>query len=146
MGRTTFSGPLCAGTRREGADRNVGTTVLAQTYSSGDMTGAAVGNVDVLAFKLPAGARIVDIVVDATTAYTGGTGTVSVGNASGGAQLMAAVAVTNGGRFRGTPTAATQAAWALSTSDDTSVYVRCAVGTDVLTAGAFTLTVLYIQQ
>lgn len=145
MGSTTFSGPIKAGTVREGASPNVGTAVLAQRYSTGDMTGTGTGNVDTLAFRLPAGATIVDIVVDATTAFTAGTATVSVGTASGGAQLMAAVAVTAGGRFRGTATAATQAAWALSTTADTTVYVRTVVGTDTLTAGAFTLTVLYTQ-
>lgn len=143
---TTFSGPVRAGTIREGADRNTGLVVLAQSYDSGDLTGTDVGNVDVLAFKIPQGSQIVDITVDQIVAATAGTTTVSVGNASGGAQLMAAIATTAGGRFRGTATAATQAAWQTSTTADTSVYVRVAVGTATLTAGQFIVTVSYVQR
>lgn len=146
MAFTSFSGPIRSGTVREGAGRNTGLVVLAQSYNSGDLTGAVVGNTDTAAFIIPAGSQIVDIVVDQTVAATAGTTTVSVGNATGGAQLMAAVATTAGGRFRGTATAATQAAWQTSTSADTVVYVRVAVGTATLTAGQFYVTVQYVQR
>ena len=143
---STFSGPIRSGTIREGAARNTGLVVLAQSYNSGDLTGDTVGNADTAAFIIPQGSQIIDIVVDQTVAATAGTTTVSVGTASGGAQLMAAVATTAGGRFRGTATAATQAAWQTSTSADTTVYVRVAVGTATLTAGQFYVTVSYIQR
>ena len=146
MAFTSFSGPVRAGTIREGADRNTGLVVLAQSYDSGDLTGTDVGNVDVLAFKIPQGSQIVDITVDQIVAATAGTTTVSVGSTSGGAELMAAIATTAGGRFRGTATAATQAAWQTSTTADTSVYVRVAVGTATLTAGQFIVTVSYVQR
>lgn len=146
MAFTTFSGPVRSGTVREGAGRNTGLVVLAQSYNSGDLTGDVVGNVDALAFKIPQGSQIVDITVDQTVAATAGTTTVSVGSTSGGAELMAAVATTAGGRFRGTATASTQAAWQTSTSADTTVYVRVAVGTATLTAGQFYVTVSYIQR
>lgn len=146
MAFTTFSGPIRSGTIREGAARNTGLVVLAQSYNSGDLTGDATGNYDVAAFIIPQGSQIIDIVVDQTVAATAGTTTVSVGTASGGAQLMAAVATTAGGRFRGTATAATQAAWQTSTSADTTVWVRVAVGTATLTAGQFYVTVSYIQR
>jgi len=146
MAFTTFSGPVRSGTVREGAGRNTGLVVLAQSYNSGDLTGDVVGNVDALVFKIPQGSQIVDITVDQTVAATAGTTTVSVGSTSGGAELMAAVATTAGGRFRGTATAATQAAWQTSTSADTSVYVRVAVGTATLTAGQFIVTVSYVQR
>lgn len=146
MGTTTFSGPLRSGTVREGAGVNTGLAVLAQTYDSGDMTGDVVGNYDALLGTLPKGAQIVDIVVDQVVASGTGTTTVSVGTASGGAQLMAAVATTAGGRFRGTATAATQLAWQTSGTADTPVYVRAAVGTGTLTAGRFIVTVQYIQK
>jgi len=146
MAFTTFSGPVRSGTVREGAGRNTGLVVLAQSYNSGDLTGDVVGNVDALAFKIPQGSQIVDITVDQTVAATAGTTTVSVGSTSGGAELMAAVATTAGGRFRGTATASTQAAWQTSTSADTSVYVRVAVGTATLTAGQFIVTVSYVQR
>ncbi len=146
MAFTTFSGPIRSGTIREGAARNTGLVVLAQSYNSGDLTGDAVGNIDTLAFRIPQGSQIIDIVVDQTVAATAGTTTVSVGSTSGGAELMAAVATTAGGRFRGTATAATQAAWQTSTTADTTVYVRVAVGTATLTAGQFYVTVSYIQR
>ena len=146
MAFTTFSGPLRSGTVKEGSGRNTGLAVLAQSYNSGDLTGDVVGNVDALAFKIPQGSQIVDITVDQTVAATAGTTTVSVGSTSGGAELMAAVATTAGGRFRGTATASTQAAWQTSTSADTTVYVRVAVGTATLTAGQFYVTVSYIQR
>jgi hypothetical protein len=149
MSFSTFSGPIRSGTVREGTvaqGRNCGLAVLAQSYDSGDLTGTATGNIDTLIFNLPKGSQITDIVVDQVVAATAGTTTISVGNASGGAQLMAAVATTAGGRFRGTATAATQLAWQTSTSADTTVYVRLAVATATLTAGRFILTVQYVQR
>jgi hypothetical protein len=142
---STFSGPVRAGTKRHAPNANVGNVVLAQTYDSGDMTGLTTGNYDVRLGTLPAGAQIVDITVDQVVAATGGTTTFSAGNASGGAQLMAGVATTAGGRFRGTPTAATQLAWQTGSSD-TAVWVRNVVGTDTLTAGRAVVTVHYIQK
>jgi hypothetical protein len=145
MGQSLFSGPIKAGTVKENAGANVGNVVLSQSYDSGDLTGDGTGNYDVRLGTLPAGAQIVDIVVDQVAAATGGTTTVSVGTASGGAQLMAGVATTAGGRFRGTATAATQLAWQIGTADQ-AVWVRNVVGTDALTAGRFIVTVLYVQK
>lgn len=146
MGQSLFSGPIKSGTVRENGSTNVGNVVLSQSYDSGDMTGDTVGNYDVLLGRIPAGAQIVDIVVDQVVASATGTTTVSVGTTSGGAELMAAVASTAGGRFRGTATAATQLAWQTSATADTPVYVRAAVGTGTLTAGRFIATVLYVQK
>lgn len=146
MATTTFSGPVRSGTVREGASANVGKMILSQVYDSGDLTGDAIGNYDVQLGILPAGAQIVDIVVDQVVAAAGtGTTTVSVGTASGGEQLMAAVATTAGGRFRGTATAATQLAWQIGSTDQ-AVWVRNVVGTATLTAGRFLVTVVYIQN
>ena len=149
MSFSTFSGPVRAGTVRDGSvagGRNTGLVVLSQSYDFGDMTGDVVGNEDVLIGNLPKGSQIVDIFVDQVVAAATGTTTISVGSASGGAQLMAAVATTAGGRFRGTATAATQLAWQTSTTADTTVYVRSATGTATLTAGRAIVTVLYVQR
>lgn len=143
---TTFSGPIKTGTVREGASVNTGYAVLSQSYDSGDLTGDETGNYDVTLGRIPAGAQILDIVIDQVVAATAGTTTVSVGTASGGAELMAAVATTAGGRFRGTATAATQLAWQTSTTADTTIYVRNVVGTATLTAGRFIVTVVYAQK
>ena len=146
MGFATFSGPLRSGTVRYGAGVNTGLATLTQSYDTGNLTGTVVGNVDGARFTLPQGAQIVDIVVDQVVAATAGTTTISVGTTSGGAELMAAVATTAGGRFRGTATAATQLAWQTSTSADTTVYVRVAVGTATLTAGRAIISVVYVQR
>jgi hypothetical protein len=146
MAFSTFSGPLRAGTVREGAARNTGLVVLGQSYNTGDLTGRVVGTVNTSAFIIPQGSQIVDITVDQVVASTAGTTTVSVGTTSGGAELMAAVATTAGGRFRGTATATTQAAWQTSTTADTTIYIKNVTATATLTAGQFIVTVTYIQR
>lgn len=145
MAFSTFSGPLRSGPIREGAARNTGLVVLTQSLDTGVVTNG-VGNVDFALGILPQGSQIVDITVDQVVVPGGSsTSTVSVGNASGGAQLMAAVATTAGGRFRGTTTAATQLAWQTSTSADTPVFVRYAVGTEA-GVGRAIVTVSYVQR
>jgi len=146
MATTTFSGPIRSGTVRYAPGANLGNAVLAQSFDSGDLTGAVTGNYDAVLCVVPAGAQIIDIVVDQVVAATTGTTTVSVGTTSGGAQLMAAVATTAGGRFRGTATAATQLAWQTSATSDTTIYVRDVVGTATLGSGRFIVTVQYVQK
>jgi hypothetical protein len=146
MSFSTFSGPIRSGTVREGAGRNTGLVTLAQSYDTGNLTGTIVSNVDVVPIIVPRGTQITDITVDQVVAATAGTMTISVGTTSGGAELMAAVATTAGGRFRGTATAATQLAWQTSTTADTTIYVRIAVGTATLTAGRAIITVNYAQR
>lgn len=146
MSFSTFSGPLRSGTVKEGAGRNTGVVMLTQSWDSGDLTGDAIGNFDFQVGILPQGAQIINILIDQVVAATAGTTTISVGNASGGAQLSAAVATTAGGRFTGTATAATQLAWQTSTTADTPVWVRIAVGGATLTAGRAIVTVVYVQR
>lgn len=145
MAFSSFSGPVRSGTVREGAGRNTGLVVLTQSYDTGVVT-AGAGNVDAALGILPQGSQIVDIAVDQVVVPGGSsTSTVSVGNASGGAQLMAAVVTTGGGRFRGAATAATQLAWQTSTTADTPVFVRYAVGTEA-GVGRAIVTVSYVQR
>lgn len=146
MSFSTFSGPLRVGTVPNNPGRNTGLVVLSQSYDSGDLTGTTTGNYDVAAMILPAGAQIINILIDQVVAATVGTTTVSVGTTSGGAQLSAAVVTTAGGRFAGTATAATQLAWQTSTTADTTVYIRDVVGTGTLGAGRFIVTVVYAQK
>ena len=148
MAFTTFSGPLRSGTKRDGvaaSGRNTGLVVLSQSYDTGVVT-AGAGNVDVQFGNLPEGAQIVDIVVDQVVVPGGSsTSVVSVGNASGGAQLMATVTTTAGGRFRGTATAATQLAWQTATTADTALWSRYTVGV-AAGVGRAIITVLYVQR
>ena len=142
---SSFSGPIRSGTVKEGASRNTGLVVLTQSYDTGVVT-AGVGNVDAQLGILPQGAQIVNILVDQVVVPGGSsTSTISVGNVSGGAQLMAAVVTTAGGRFVGTATAATQLAWQTSTTADTPVFVRYAVGA-AAGVGRAIITVVYVQR
>ncbi len=146
MAFTTFPGPIRSGTVKEGADRNTGLVVLSQSYDTGTVV-AAQGNVDAQMGILPRGAQIIDIVVDQVVVPNGSsTAQISVGNATGGAQLMAAVLTTAGGRFRGTASAATQLAWQTSTTADTPLFVRYTVGVANATAGRAIVTVTYVQR
>lgn len=146
MGFATFSGPLRVGTNRYPPGRNTGLVTLAQSYDSGNVS-AAIGNVDVAALIIPAGSQIYDIVVDQIVIPTAtSTFTISVGTTSGGSDLMAGVATTAGGRFRGTATAATQLAWQTSTAADTTIFIRNAIGTLATTQGRFIVTVVYVQR
>lgn len=145
MSFSTFSGPIRAGTVRENPGRNTGLVLLSQALDTGVVT-AGVGNVDAQLGVLPQGAQIINILVDQIVVPGGtSTSTISVGSTSGGAELMAAVVTTAGGRFVGTATAATQLAWQTSTSADTPVFVRYAVGT-AAGAGRAIITVVYVQR
>jgi hypothetical protein len=145
MGFSTFSGPIRSGTVREGAGENTGLVMLTQSYDTGVVT-AGVGNVDAQLGILPAGSQIVNILVDQVVVPGGSsTSAVSVGSTSGGNDLMAAVTTTAGGRFTGTATAATQLAWQTSTSADTPVFVRYAVGV-AAGVGRAVVTVVYVQR
>jgi hypothetical protein len=142
---TTFSGPIRAGTVRENPGRNTGLVLLSQAFDTGVVT-AGVGNVDAQLGVLPQGAQIINILVDQIVVPGGtSTSTISVGSTSGGNDLMAAVVTTAGGRFAGAATAATQLAWQTSTSADTPVFVRYAVGT-AAGVGRAIITVVYVQR
>ena len=59
--------------------------------------------------------------------------------------MSAAVVTTAGGRFTGTATATTQLAWQTSTTADTPLWVRYAVGT-AAGVGRAIVTVVYVQR
>lgn len=145
MGFSSLSGPIRSGTVREGAGENTGLVVLTQSYDTGVVT-AGAGNVDAQLGILPQGSQIVNILIDQVVVPGGtSTSTISVGSTSGGAELSAAVVTTAGGRFTGTATAATQLAWQTSTSADTNVFVRYAVGV-AAGVGRAIVTVVYVQR
>ena len=78
MATTTFSGPVKAGTIREGASANAGFVLMAQSAVI-DIIGATVTtNVGII----PANSQIVDVILNVTTvANDSGTATVQVGHA-----------------------------------------------------------------
>ena len=99
MGTTTFSGPVKAGTVREGASANTGAVLMAQSAVI-DIIGAtnttAVG-------IIPANSQIVDVILNVTTVSNdGGTATVQVGHAGDTDEYLPATNVKALATTRGT--------------------------------------------
>ena len=148
MAFATFSGPVRSGTIKDGSvaeGRNTGLVVLTQSYDTGVVT-AGVGNVDVQFGNLPKGAQIVSLFVDQIVVPGGSsTSTISVGSASGGAQFYPATATTAGGRFTTTAIANILSWNTISTTADTPLWVRYAVGT-AAGVGRAIISVQYVQR
>ena len=139
MGTTTFSGPVKAGTVREGTGINTGSVLMAQSAVI-DIIGAtnttAVG-------IIPANSQIVDVILNVTTVSNdGGTATVQVGHAGDTDEYLPATNVKALGTTRGTiGTDGTD----IGTSDQTVNAIYTAANGDG-TTGAATVTILYIQN
>ena len=147
MAFSTFSGPIRAGTVREGAGNNTGLIVLSQAFDTGVLNQPTGNNLDAQLGILPQGAQILNILVDQVVVPGGSsTATISVGTTSGGAQLLPAVATTGGGRFTGSPLTANILAWQTSTTADTPVFVRCTAGGTGNNVGRTIVTIVYVQR
>lgn len=143
MAQTSFTGPLASGTREAGTalGPNVGLVSLSQT---GTFAQNSTNVVD-LTFFLPAGAQLVDILFDVTTAFDSVTSaTGSVGTASGGTQYASGVNLKTAGRTRPTYTAAQLAAMADVSTNRTVVVTSTPVGATA--AGAVRVTLQYVQK
>jgi hypothetical protein len=88
MGRTTFSGPLIAGTIKEttgttvGTDvKNTGQVVMAQTHLI-DVSGGAIAQSDTNVV-LPAKSQIIDCVIDVVSAIGNAAAVLSLGTSGG---------------------------------------------------------------
>jgi hypothetical protein len=138
MAFTTYSGPIRSGTIKEGANRNCGVAVLAQTKSV-LYTDTASGSP---AFKIPAGSQITRMQFNTTTTFTAAT-TVTVN--VGGTPVTGALTVTTGGLYAFVPvnSQAVGRLVSVGTSDATVTY-DISVGAS--SAGAGTLIVEYIQR
>jgi hypothetical protein len=138
MGTTTFSGPVKAGTIREGAGTNTGFVVMAQSAEVTEVN--AFGTTSII---IPANSQIVDIKCLVTTAFDNGTNTLDVGIASDtdlyvDGMNCAAVGLVN----MTAATTGTEANWKnVGTSDVTIVFISPGAGN-----GAGVLTVEYIQN
>ena len=140
MGTTTFSGPIKAGDKREGASKNTGSVLMAQSAVI-DIIGAtnttAVG-------IIPANSQIVDVILNVTTVSNdGGTATVKIGHSGDDDEYLAATSV------KGSPATTRGTIGAdgteIGTSDQTVNAIFTAANGDG-TTGAATVTVLYIQN
>ena len=77
MGTTTFSGPVKAGSVRDGASANVGFVVMAQTAAWTQSTTAADTGI-----VIPAGSQVLDFEVQIATACDGASQNLSVGTSA----------------------------------------------------------------
>lgn len=151
MGNTTFSGPLRAGTVREGATKNTGTPALTQTYTipAADMLSAAAPTRT--AFYLPAGSKILDVYVEVTTALVTATNVgLTVGKLGGTANFYYTTFNT-GATANRTATATVQAAQVVAETNnvgtaDVGVTLTATAATGNASAGAIQVTVVYIQR
>lgn len=144
-------GPWLLGTVREGASRNMGVTAVAQTatVAFGVVTTSPTAQ---LLFTLPAGAKILRIGVEHTTAYSGGTisGINATIGTSGTANLYyttTALGTSAGKVAQATLDAQMQVSATnnIGTSD-VPVYGTFTAGTGNPTAGASVITVEYLVR
>lgn len=150
MGTTTFSGPVRSGTLQSGQTNgpNIGYAVLQQSTSITKNGTNAVSST----LYIPAGARILNILVDVLTAFDSATSAVlSVGTAAGGTQYASGVDVkTATGRIAPTFTAAQLAAMDNVTvlgvaAPTTAPVVVTVTPTGATTAGYVQVTIVYSQ-
>ena len=140
MGTTTFSGPIKAGSIREGASANAGFVKMAQS-AAWTQTAASAASTGII---IPANSQITAITLYITTAP--GAANMSMGTSSTSTELFTALAV-------GTATDVTKVAltsgtitdmdaWTDVGSSDVTLYVLSSAAT----SGRGIITVEYIQN
>ena len=143
MATTTFSGPIKAGSVREGASANVGFVLMAQ---SANVVFGADGTETVVA-TLPANSQIYQIAVDVTTAFDAGTtNTFDIGDGSTADQYADALAVGSAARVLATSDVSQIGNLIDIGASDVDVTVTYNQTGTAATAGAATVTVLYLQN
>ena len=138
MSTTTFSGPVKAGTIREGASANTGTLVCAQSAAITEAASEATTGI-----IIPANSQIINFYVLIQTAWDGGTNTLDIG-VSGNADLYVdGLPATVVGNHRVTAAyTGTEANWRDVGTSDVTIYVdSVAAG-----SGAGVVTVQYLQN
>ena len=138
MATTTFSGPIKAGSVREGASANVGFVKMAQTATWSQSTTAADTGI-----TIPANSQITEIIVNITTATTAAN--ISMGTTSASNELFTALAAgtaANVFKYGSTGTKADTDTWANVGSSDVPIFIDFSAGT----AGEGYVTVEYIQN
>ncbi len=139
MASTTFSGPIKAGTVKEGSSVNVGSVVMAQSAVI-DIIGAT--NSATVA-TVPANSQIIDVILNVSTVSNdGGAATVKIGTGTDDDEFLAATNVKAVGTTRGTIGAE---GTDVGSSDLSVSYTFTGANGDG-TTGAATVTVLYIQN
>jgi hypothetical protein len=142
MGQATFSGPVKAGTVREGAVPNLGYVVLMQ---SGTITQSSTAVVSSTVY-IPPNSRIIEFFVDSSVAWDSATSaTLSIGTAAAGTQYVASVdAKATAGRL--TLAYTTTQLTAMSNVGATQAVTATVTPVGATTAGALKWAVVYSQQ
>ena len=141
MGTTTFSGPVKAGTIREGASANVGFVVMAQTSSWTQSTTAASTGI-----IIPANSQITAITLTINTAPD--SANLTLGTSSSANEIISAAALGSATdvvldiMVSGTKATGGGAILGDVGTSDVTLYVDAASGT----SGRGELTVEYIQN
>lgn len=152
MGSTTFSGPIKSGTVRDGSSANVGNVVLSQTGVAAGTDAKTSGAAQVRLFTLPAGARILSFLVDITTALSGNSVsgcTLKIGTTADDDHYLTAVAI---GVTAVRAVQATVDAGLVTANigdvgtTDVTLYATLTAATGNPTAGAISITALYVQD
>lgn len=144
MGQSTWSGPIRAGTVREGASANVGNVILAQSatigFAQADAVNTATGII------LPAGFTIVDITLDVTTVWNSVTSdALQIGDATDPDEFGDVGSLQALGRVVVDPDGPQAAVWVDAATTDTEIYTTVdQVGTAAST-GVAVLTIRYFQ-
>lgn len=153
MGQTTFSGPLRAGTVRQGpvTSNNVGLVELVQTATipfGAMLTSPSAQNL----FTLPAGSKILSFQVEVTTAITGGSVT-NVGMVLGksGTANAYLTSINTGTSSAKVAQATVDAAQVVAATDNIGTTDVTVTGTFTAaggnpTAGSTVVTVYYVQR
>tara|TARA_Y100001951_G_scaffold101580_1_gene106705 strand:- start:527 stop:955 length:429 start_codon:yes stop_codon:yes gene_type:complete len=137
MGTTTFSGPVKAGTVREGGSANVGFVKMAQTASWTQSTTAADTGI-----VIPANSQIVEIRIYITTACDAAN--ISMGTSSTSTELFTALAAgtaANVIKLGSAGTITDADTWVDIGTSDLSIFIDFSAGT----SGVGNVTVEYIQ-
>ena len=138
MGTTTFSGPVKAGTIREGASANVGTLVCAQSAAITEAASEASTGI-----IIPANSQIINFYVLIQTAWDGGTNTIDVGTSADPDLYCDGLPATAVGNHRVTATyTGTEANWKDIGTSDVTIYVDSVAAGN----GAGVVTVQYLQN
>ena len=138
MATTTFSGPVKAGTVREGASANVGYVVMAQSEAITELAANTASSI-----IIPANSQITNMYVLVQTAWDGGTNTIDVGTSADPDLFVDGLAATALGNHRVTAAATgTEASWKDIGTSDVTIYDDSVAGG----SGTGVLTVEYIQN
>ena len=140
MATTTFSGPIKAGSIRQGASANLGFVKMSQSAAFIQSTTAASTGI-----IIPANSQITEITIYITTACDGASQNLSVGTTTGSNELFSALALgtaANVIKFGSAGTITDADTWADIGTSDVSIFVDMSAGS----AGRGFITVDYIQN